>query len=165
MSEIVLQGTYADFKIVKTRGCAQMVIEVPLERASKIIEGFGLPAPGEEVPVAVARLHDSAPAPDGSGGEPSIPSSAARPGGDSIVGGQAERSPISLAQMAGILAKDPAFQKWALMDNADQAAVHIRLYCGVDSRSEIKEGTGAAYLFHQLKGSFEAETRYGELVR
>ena len=40
----VIQGTYADFKIVKTRNVAQMIIEIPLESAQEAINKY-LPKP------------------------------------------------------------------------------------------------------------------------
>ena len=39
----IIQGTYADFKIVKTRNVAQMINEIPLENAQEAINMFGVP--------------------------------------------------------------------------------------------------------------------------
>lgn len=52
----VIDGVYADFKFVKTRGVAQVVVEIPLERAATFVEMFGVPNPSEETWVAVARM-------------------------------------------------------------------------------------------------------------
>jgi len=43
MSDAVFTGTYSDFKIIKTRKVAQMVVEFPLEQGEKFINSFGLP--------------------------------------------------------------------------------------------------------------------------
>ena len=51
-----IAGTFADLRTVKTRGVVQLVIEVPIEQGAKVVEAFGFPQPGQEVPVAVARL-------------------------------------------------------------------------------------------------------------
>lgn len=51
-----IAGTFSDLKTVKTRSVVQMIIEVPIERGAEIIAAFGFPRPGDEVPVAVARL-------------------------------------------------------------------------------------------------------------
>ena len=52
----VIEGSYADFRLVKTRSVAQLVIEIPIERAAAFIEAFGIPLPGQEIAVAIARL-------------------------------------------------------------------------------------------------------------
>lgn len=52
----VFTGNYSDFKLVKTRSVVQLVIEVPIEHGEKVMAAFGLPQPGAEIPVAVARL-------------------------------------------------------------------------------------------------------------
>ena len=54
----VIQGTYSDFKIIKTRSVAQFIIEIPLENASHAIDMFGLPSPECEKWVAVAMLNE-----------------------------------------------------------------------------------------------------------
>lgn len=51
-----IQGNYADFKLVKTRSVCQLVIEIPIERAEQAIKAFGIPQPGSEIAVAVAKL-------------------------------------------------------------------------------------------------------------
>ena len=56
MTQAVIRGTYAAFKLVKTRNCVQMIIEVPIEEAQKVTNNFGIPTPSEEKWVAVALL-------------------------------------------------------------------------------------------------------------
>lgn len=51
-----LAGSYSDFKLVKTRAVAQLVIEIPIEQAEAAIKMFGIPMSGTEIPVAVALL-------------------------------------------------------------------------------------------------------------
>ena len=51
-----IQGNYSDLKTVKTRSVAQMIIEVPIEQGEEIVRIFGFPRPGQEIPVAIARL-------------------------------------------------------------------------------------------------------------
>ena len=62
-NERVAQGVYADFKIIKTRSTAQVVIEIPIESASDFIAKFGIPQPAREKWVAVALLNDQPEAP------------------------------------------------------------------------------------------------------
>ena len=56
MTDAVITGTYSDFKLIKTRQVAQMIIEVPLEKAEHVINIFGVPKPNEEKWVAVAHM-------------------------------------------------------------------------------------------------------------
>ena len=53
----VMQGTYSDFKIIKSRNVAQVIIEIPLEIANDFISMFGVPRPDEEIWVAIAELN------------------------------------------------------------------------------------------------------------
>jgi len=54
----ITKGTYSDFKIVKTRNVAQVIVEIPLEQAEEFVNMFGMPTPNMEKWVAVARLND-----------------------------------------------------------------------------------------------------------
>lgn len=57
----VTAGQFSDFKLVKTRSVAQLVLEVPIEQADAALAALGgLPRPGSEVWVAIARIHETA---------------------------------------------------------------------------------------------------------
>lgn len=56
MSDAVTTATYSDMKLVKTRGVMQMILEFPIEQAADIVGMFGIPVPGKETWVAIARL-------------------------------------------------------------------------------------------------------------
>lgn len=59
----VTAGQFSDFKLVKTRSVAQLVLEVPIEQADAALAALGgLPRPGSEVWVAIARIQETAPA-------------------------------------------------------------------------------------------------------
>lgn len=60
MNNAVASGSYSDMKLVKTRSVCQIVVEIPIEQASRFIEMFGVPVPGAEIPVAIARLNEGA---------------------------------------------------------------------------------------------------------
>lgn len=46
MTELAaISGTFADFKLIKTRSVAQLVIEIPIEQSKKAIDAFGFPLP------------------------------------------------------------------------------------------------------------------------
>jgi len=56
MADEALRGTYSDFKLVKTRSVVQVIIEMPITDAKKIVEFMGMPNPAEEQWVALALL-------------------------------------------------------------------------------------------------------------
>ena len=55
---IVIQGVYSDFKVIKTRSVAQIIIEIPVENSDNFIAMFGIPQPAKEKWVAVALLNN-----------------------------------------------------------------------------------------------------------
>ena len=58
MNPAVTQGTFADFKLIKSRSTAQLVIEIPIEAADAALLALGgVPLPGKECWVAIARLN------------------------------------------------------------------------------------------------------------
>lgn len=154
--EAVLSGTYSDFKLVKTRGVIQIVIEMPLEYAQKATDLLGFPNPSEEVHVALARLQ----AP-----EREIVGSTYNPKTGEIGNVYAdEAKPKSYAQEAGILSNDKAFWRFIHLydasdpnrDHSTDAAEYIREKCDVSSRRELLEGTPEGQAFRDLKAEFEA---------
>jgi hypothetical protein len=132
----VISGTFADLKIVKTRSVVQIVIEVPIEQGKQIVEAFGFPQPGAEIPVAVARLDE-----------------------------QPVKAPkrYSRAQKAGILCNDPHFQKWIATQgpySADEGGAKLGVYglCKIQSRRELNQSLVAETAWDKLVMEFEATT-------
>jgi hypothetical protein len=131
----VISGTYADLKFIKTRSVAQVVVEIPIEAADAFLKLFGAPQPGQEVPVAIARLMKNAPA-------------------DSK-----ERKPfesLPLPQQVALRCNDARFQVFLEEKNAEDAAAHIRLACGVVSRALIIPRSKAAPLWFEIEDRFQA---------
>lgn len=54
----IIQGTYSDYKIVKSRSVAQIIVEIPLETAESFVQMFGMPLPSKEKWVALAMLNE-----------------------------------------------------------------------------------------------------------
>lgn len=112
-----LAGTFSDFKLIKSRGVAQLVIEVPLEKADAALSTLGgLPKPDEERWVALARLNTkplgasmSESAGQGSAADTASPQkqSAVAPGGTK--GGWYALKPSA---RAALLCKDEDFRGW-----------------------------------------------------
>ena len=112
-----IQATYVDLKFIKTRKCAQMILEVPIEQGDEVVRMFGTPKPDKEVWVAVARLDKETATVEG--GDPHR--TASRVGLDMTDGGGAEAAPakpkrdwydMQPSQRAGILCNEVGFQDW-----------------------------------------------------
>jgi len=134
----VLKATYADLKTVKTRGVCQIILEMPIEGMADAFSLLGAPVPGNEVWVAVARLR-----PEAVQVEPE-PEQLAPP-----------RKSASLAQIAGILCNEGAFQKFIGVADKDAAADYVRAHCRVSSRANIDGNPDATAAFNALKGEYE----------
>lgn len=138
MAEAAFQGTFSDFKLVKTRSCAQFVIEVPLENADAALTALGgLPQAKAEIWVGVARLVKNATQ------EPK------------------ERTPWSQmprVKQAGILCTDERFIKFMGAVNSDGCVDMVRSHCGIKSRRELDTNTGAQRDWDRLVMEFHTAT-------
>ena len=146
------QGTYSDFRLVKGRKVAQIVVEVPIEAADHALEVLGgVPRPDAERHVAVARLQ----IPPGATTEAAIGSAAADhpppPERSAAPGG-------AYAKRAGILCNDPKFQAWMGTPDAEQTAERLRLQTGVHSRRDYDHDPDARRRFLNLETSYLSET-------
>lgn len=56
MTDAVLQATYSDFKLIKTRKVISLSFEVPIEQANQVYAALGMPDPSKERWVAIAAL-------------------------------------------------------------------------------------------------------------
>lgn len=138
-----LHGTYADFKLVKTRSVVQVIIEIPIERSDEVHDVLGLPHPSEEKWVALARLRTSA-----------------------VEEKKKERKPETKAQQAGRLCHDETFQEWLLGDLFDleqtdgvaAAAGLVRGACGVGSRALLDEDKEAGEKWDEMYTQFMEES-------
>lgn len=150
-TKAAFQATYADWRLIKTRKCVQIVLEVPLEQADQAYAVLGgMPMPAAETWCAVARL---------------VPQAEAAPDKPA-----AARKPVApekrLAQQAAIVCGEPAF--WRFLEaehncqhiaDKDDAAAALRSLCNVASRSEIVRGTPAGDAWDRLYGAYLAWER------
>lgn len=147
----VVSGVFADLKTVRTRSIVQMVIEIPVERAEEVVQMFGFPQPGAEVPVAVARLVQPVapkveqPTPDGP-----------------------RFNDLPRAKQAGILCREPEFWRFIekeycapglTVQNADEAAQSVRAWCGVGSRADLSADPEAADQWDEMRDAYRAWQR------
>lgn len=138
-------ATYSDWKLIRTRKCVQVVFEIPLEAADAAYQVLGgMPDAGAETWFGIAKL---------------------KPGATEQSPVTRERrdwADIPMPQQAALRCNDPiyrAFLRESRMGEAcdpETAAVAIRNYCGVGSRSEIRPGTEAEELWTELERRFDA---------
>ena len=137
MDKAVITGTFSDLKLVKSRSVLQLVVEVPIEAAGAALGVLGgVPVPGQEVHVALARLATHA--------EP-----------------KPKRG--SLAQRCGVLCGDIVFlrfldEKYGPPAPKDdfQAAAMVREICGVESRADFDTDAAAASQWQRLESEYVA---------
>ena len=135
-----IQATYADMKLVRTRSCAQLVFEIPIEQAPAAIEAFGVPLPGKEVWCAIARLDTTKAA--------SVPEKPRQ-----------KWENLPLPQQAAMRCQEAPFRKFIGERNgasvsADGAADLIRRHCNVESRADIGKTEESASAWRKLDWDF-----------
>jgi hypothetical protein len=146
-----IAGTFADFKIVRGRKCAQLVIEVPLEKADAALVALGgLPNPSAERWVGIAPL-----------------TSEPKPAAQELEQHPAKRrfNEMPRAQQAAIRCQEPEFIRflnatvigdmgWDAAPSKEDAAQVVRHLCGVDSRSEIDRSERARVTWDRLENDY-----------
>jgi hypothetical protein len=148
----LIDGNYADFKLVKTRSVCQLIIEIPIEKAEAAISAFGMPIPGSEIRVVVARLVDPSP-------ELMPPSPDASERGRAAYAG---KSPGEQAVVrSALLAREPAFQSWFSVHSETDAAAAIRQRCKVHSRKELATNNDAFQRFMKMESDYHFDMSRG----
>jgi hypothetical protein len=147
MTRAAIKGTFADFKLIKTRKIAQLVIEVPIEQADAALKTLGgLPRSDAERWCAIALLDTRTFDDQGNFQDP-------------IQKHKRAFCDLPMAAQAGIRSEDLDFQLWIARlpagKEGENAADAIRIYCGVGSRKEILPGTQAGERWKELLRSYE----------
>jgi hypothetical protein len=138
-----IRGTFADFRLIKGRKVAQLVVELPIEEADAALATLGgLPQPATERWVAVARLNGSA--------KPEAAKEKRR------------WDDLKAAMQAGIRCNEPAFWQFVQEEynaparDEESAAKFVRRYCGVKSRSEINLSPNSSEAWRRLESKYKA---------
>ena len=151
------RATYSDWKLIKTRGVVQVVMEVPLADADAAYDVLGgMPVHGKERWFGIAALkstEEEAAAQPRQTLAPKTPTGGAK---------RMDWREVQPAAQAGIRCEDPVFK--AFMDevhslaewNGFTTAEAVRAFCGVKSRSELSTNHKARVLWHQLDSEFTA---------
>lgn len=158
------QASYADFKLIKGRKCAQIILEVAIEAADAALEALGgVPQPHRETWVGVARID----------AKPNLVRQQLEASVALIEKPAKERRPWSAlfyAEQAGIRCQETAFWKflnetvgkdqgWDRVVCASDAAAQVRSVCSVESRADIKPDTKAAVRWERLNADYESWSR------
>jgi hypothetical protein len=181
MTAAAIDGSFAEYRMVKTRGVLVLCIEIPLERSEQVFKALGYPLPGKEIHVGIARLQNpedrepperpSASTPAECPPPPSLTGAASA--GDASKAASPKIKDLARSELmrglyaslspedravadAGKLAKNLAFQAWSLCLSEERAAEFIRSECGVPSRGELATNPAARRKFDILVHKFMA---------
>jgi hypothetical protein len=141
-----IQATFADFRLIKGRKQAQLVLEIPIEEADNALAVLGgIPQPQSDCWVAVARLNGVAKP------EPKLKE-------------KQKWEDLKLSMQAGIRCEEKAFHDYlgVTRGSAEQAAAEVRNICGVDSRSGLNDNPAAAAKWNDLDRSYQAWLKAAE---
>ncbi len=157
MQAAAFSATYSDFRIVKGRKCAQIVLEVPIEAADAALAALGgVPRPDAEVWVGVARI------------DPTKAASEPR----KAISGPSDRErqkwrELPPAKQAAIRCKEIPFQRFlaetqkSIAADEEAASEAVRETCRVTTRANILEGTKAALEWRKLDEQYLAWREVG----
>ena len=138
------RAAFSDIRTVRSRGVMQLVLEVSIESADRVLKSLGgVPVPGQERWVAIAPLVKEV-----------------------VKQTEADKkswSDLRPSAQAALKCNDQQFQSFMLADNAEQAAEAVRKHCGVTSRSQLDTNAAAAAKWQQLYSTFTAERDYGSV--
>lgn len=144
----VIEATFSDFRLIKGRKCAQLIFEIPLERADESLATLGgLPRIDAERWFAIARLD---------------PSKIKVQLSTSDEKERRSFASLPLPQQIGMRCTDQEFVRFcesrpdfALGTRGiNDHVVYVRWRCRVTSRADIQHGTEAAKLWKQLDDEF-----------
>lgn len=147
-----IRASFADFRLIKGRKQAQLILEIPIEGADAAIAALGgIPQPQSDRWVAVARLNGvERPEP-----EPKE---------------KRKWEDLKLSMQASIRCNEPAFWKFLESDmrgsgnirNAEDAAEFVRRFCRVDSRSSLNTNPSAALDWRGIEAQYQAWLKVAE---
>ncbi len=167
------QALYADWKLIKTRGVCQVVLEFDISNEHHVYKVLGgMPNPAAEVWVGVACLDLKAGridkgTPNTSASQPTTAADAAPTLEDSLNGepasvGSSARVQNPYSKEAGRLHNDIRFQKWmaenyGIIAAPDACKTKIYDECKITSLKEILPGTDALAIWNNIVARYQAE--------
>jgi hypothetical protein len=154
------RATYSDWKLVKTRGVVQVVMEVPVGESDAAYEILGgMPVHGKERWFGIAAIKSPEEKEDRAKPRQSNPPS---PHPDGAARQKMDWREVQPAAQAAMQCDKPVF--WAFLnetrgygiDDPTGAAEAVREICSVQSRSELGTNHKARVLWKQLDDEFSA---------
>lgn len=147
MTASIIRASFSDFKLIKGRKVAQLVLEVPMEQADQALKALGgCPMPDLDRWCAVALLQPDA-------AEKPMPIEPEATAPSVTVGGKPWRD-MKFAQQAGILCADADFIAWLRCDTEFAAVKEVRTRCGVTSRADLDRDPDAAERWLKISHDF-----------
>lgn len=151
----IFDGSYADYKHIKTRKVLQIIVEIPAERAKAFFDMFGVPTGADEIPVAIAKMNMNLA--DASTREDE---GEAFPAGQVNTSAAKSKREMTLAERIGMICQNTNFCQFVVAelqgcDLWDEVPNFVRSYCGVKSRSDILYDTPEAEKWKTLYTEFE----------
>lgn len=162
MKPAAIAAAYSDWKLVKTRGVVQIVLEIPLHDTAHALDVLGgMPDVSKERWFAIAALKDQK-------GVAQQPSDAKpQPVLDKPQAGAKRWGDMQPAQQAGIRCGEPLFLAFLKEERPDDwhdasedPAECVRMICRVESRSLLNR-EDAAQRWQKLNDQFVAWERVG----
>jgi hypothetical protein len=160
---LAFRATYSDWKLVKTRGVVQIVMEVPIAeyRAALDVLG-GMPDPGRENWFAVAPLKTPQTEKEI---EPSNSRATLQPEETDkprMAGAKRDWRAVPKPQQAGIRINEPTFAAYLREEHAHDWREAgdpdgcIKFMCGINSKRELATNARAGALWFQIDSSYQA---------
>ena len=152
------RAVYANWKLIKTRGMIQVVLELPVEQADAAYEVLGgMPVAGKERWFGIAAIRNPEATP---GVSDPAPAQVPQPRPE-----RAKRDwrDLPASQQAALRCNDATFRAflnetqcdgWAV--TSDLAADCVRSACAVNSRSDLDTNHKARVIWHQLDSQYQA---------
>jgi hypothetical protein len=139
-----IRATFSDFRLIKGRKQAQLVLEVPIEEADAALSVLGgIPQPHSDRWVAVARLNGvTKPEP-----EPKE---------------KQKWDDLKLSMQAVIRCKEKAFWTFLGAESPEDAANVVRARCRVNSRSALNNNPEAAEKWRQIDRLYQTWLKAAE---
>ena len=137
----IMQGTYSDYKLIKTRGVISVSVEFPIEQAEEFVRMFGMPKPDTEKWVAIAGLNEE------------------------VI--HRNEDVVRTIQQAGMLCKEINFGRFlknqknmldVIPEKEDTIAKGLRAILGIQSRTDFHNDNNALIAFNRLKSEYETWT-------
>lgn len=163
MTALAFKAAYSDWKLIKTRGVVQVVMEVPLAEADAAYGVLGgMPNAANEVWFGIAAINPQAEK-EKPKAPPIVSPAKLQPETDKpSAGAKRDWRDLQPAQQAGIRCDEPVFEAFLKETRPDDwhesrdAAACVRLICGVESRAELGTKHAARVIWHQLDEQFQA---------